>query len=101
MRYYPVSVVLSNPLLPVQYTADVHVLRTAGKMSHPLFRACQEVIAHMPDPGDDPLVIIESVGAPMRRAYITPPTFWQFARLERGGFHKKNGYCGFMIDAVH
>lgn len=62
--------------------------------------ACSEAAAHA-QPIETPLIIVHSVGAPMRRIYTGYPEFDDWLRLERGGFVATDDTFGFVIDALH
>lgn len=101
MKYWPLSVLTQSPLINSAYVPELCRVYDTGYMSHGVFNACGAV-ASQTKPVETPLVIIESVGAPMRRAYSSMPTFEAWARLERGGFvATEDGFFGFMIDALH
>lgn len=101
MRYWPTSVICNSPLLSGMYAPELHQVERTAHLSHGAFMACGRVAAQT-EPVETPLLIIESVGAPMRRMYATYPEFADWARLERGGFVSNDqGFFGFMIDALH
>lgn len=100
MRYYPLSVVAQSPLLPAVHAYEVAQVYNTACLSQGAMLACNYVISNTV-PCETPLVIVESVGAPMRRIYTEYPDFEDWIRLERGGFVVTDEFFGLMIDALH
>lgn len=100
MRYYPLSVIAQSPLTPPEFAWELSQVYRTAYLSPDAFRACSYV-ARDTAPLNTPLVIIESVNAPMRRAYTDFPDFEDWLRLERGGFVMTDDFFGLMIDALH
>lgn len=101
MKMWPLSVVKNSPLMPHAYAWEL-----SRFYSHPpsegAFNACLQVapqIQPVPAPG---LVVIESVSAPSRLAYVEYPTRAEFERLERAFVAEaSNGYRFVMVDSLH
>lgn len=84
MKYWPVSVIKSSPLMPA---ALVHEFRDFYNtpLSEAAFQACAHVAAGTQPQEHPNLYIIDSDGAPYRQIYLNHPSEDEFARLERGG----------------
>lgn len=101
MKIWPLSVLKESPLMPSAYAWELSRFYT-----HPptegAFHACIAVapqIQPVPAPG---LVVIESVSAPNRLAYVEYPTRAEFERLERAFVAEADdGYRFIMMDSLH
>lgn len=100
MRYWPLSVIAQSPMLPPVYGPELYRAYYDPRISQGALVACNQVAGHT-RPVETPLVIIHSVGAPMRRVYTEYPEFDDWLRLERGGFIATDDTFGFVIDALH
>jgi len=100
VRYFPLSTIAQSPLMSPVYAWEVANAYHTSQLSRGAMHACGYVIEHT-KPHETPLVIIESVGTPMRRVYIDYPETEAWLALERGGFVLTNEFFGFVVDALH
>lgn len=100
MRYWPLSVIAQNPSLHHAHTWELMRAYHTPVLSEGTMMACNHVAAHT-KPCNTPLVIIQSIGAPMRRMYTEPPLLDDWLRLERAGFTATDDHFVFVIDALH
>lgn len=100
MRYWPLSTIAASPLMPAWYVPELCRAYDHPGLSEGAMVACNQV-AGQTRPVETPLIIVHSVGAPLRRVYLEYPDFESWARLERGGFVATEDTFGFVIDALH
>lgn len=103
MRYWPMSVIATSPLVqhPGFAWELAQVYRTCY-LSEPAFRACGDVAAHTPHRNMPGLVILESVDASWRQAFTEYPSYEEWATLERAGVIENSlGVMYVIIDALH
>lgn len=93
--YWPTSAVTAK-LTPEQ---KAEIMRAHIGISWPTMRACCKAASKLT--ADMSLVVIDSEGVGMRRAYLQVPSFEQWIGLERSGFIRVWGEFGFMMDALH
>lgn len=102
MRYWPLSVIASSPMLHYSQRWELELMCAARE--HPLTQAtlytCSRVVEQTPA-GPPGLVLVHTVGAISRCAYLEPPSPADFARLERAGFICTNDTFGLVIDTLH
>jgi hypothetical protein len=73
-----------------------HGVRIPENTLHSCARAASQLASC-----NGPLVIIETVEAPMRRCYSDYPETGDWLKLERTGFIANGDYFGMIIDALH
>lgn len=100
MRYWPLSVIAQSPLVPSAFVAELRDF--CLKMpSQGAFYAAMAVAGHT-EPVEAPnLVVIQSIGAPNRRAYVDYPELDEWLNLERATVMENNGYAFVLMDALH
>lgn len=100
MRYWPMSVIASSPLLPAPHAAEVSRLPYRAP-SQAAYYACFDVAKHTEPTPTGGLAIIESVDAPGRQVYTEYPSWEEWSRLERTGVIEANGSFFIFVDAAH
>ena len=82
MRYWPLSVIATSPLLPEAYAHEVHQFNHRLP-SQGAYLACVDVARRTQAVEAPNLVVIESLGAPACRMFTDYPTDEEWLRLER------------------
>lgn len=104
MKYWPMSVVASSPLLPWHYQGELFAVqnRHYDVMSQAAVVACVDVINHTQPVEMPNLAVLESVGTNPRRVFKDYPTDDEWERLERTGIVLDPYNCAHVIlDALH
>jgi hypothetical protein len=78
MRYWPLSVLRTSPLLPGDCAAELDAFRVKRELSARASNACEYVLQRIPAVVSPDLVLTTSV-----LAYMKYPTKKQWERLER------------------
>lgn len=100
MKYWPLSTLINSPLMPGPYALELNYLYERP-LTQRSYNACIDVARHTPGL-DTGLVVIESVDAPMHRAYVERPSCDEWARLERAGVLRSVAGTMFLtMDALH
>ena len=100
MRYWPLSLIVTSPMMPARFVPELEQITQVG-LSRPAYHACFEV-AERTQPVEAPnLVIVSHVGTPDRRIYTEYPGLDQWLRLERCGIMERDGERFIMMDALH
>lgn len=100
MRYWPLSVIAASPML---HHSQAWELMCAERL-HPLTQSAMWAANHIAGqtPAAPPgLVLVHTVGAISRCAYLEPPSPADFAQLERAGFIATDDTFGLVIDTLH
>jgi hypothetical protein len=71
-----------------------------GPAADDLFRALWNVATNVP-PVTGSLEVVQHVGGPDRRLYLTYPRDDEWLALERGGLHTQCDTTFFLIDCLH
>lgn len=83
MRYWPMSVIRTSPLLPGDCAAELHFI-FAKLMSTRTLQACEHVANQTQSVNADGLVVMEGdPEVPYKLVYTQRPTQEQWERLER------------------
>lgn len=101
MRYWPLSTIAKSPLLhPIHQQELANFDRKMP--SHDTYYACCVVKDQCIPLATPHLVIIESVGSPLRQMYVDYPTLPEWLGLERVGVVEgDNGAVFVMMNALH
>ena len=101
MRYWPISALIHSPLMPLPYAIELDRIYSDRPPSSNAYCACIDVARQLPGL-ETGLVVIESVDAPMRRAYVERPPYDEWARLQRAGVLQTGAGTMFLtMDALH
>lgn len=87
MRYWPMSVIRTSPLLPGDCAAELGKLYSTLEMTPRAFSACGFVVERTKPMNQDGLVVMEGDETVMPKlVYMKRPTVEQWTRLERAAF---------------
>lgn len=100
MRYWPLSLLASSPLMPGLYALEIEQVCSRSP-SEAAFYSCFEVARHTEPTPTGGLAIIESEGAPARQVYTEYPSWDAWSRLERAAVIAANGHFFIIIDGLH
>jgi hypothetical protein len=101
MRYWPLSVLVTSPLLPEAYAHEVHQFNHRLP-SQGAYLACVDVARHTVPVEAPNLVVIETIGGQGRRMFTSYPTADEWLRLERTTMMENDdGFMFMLMEAVH
>lgn len=101
MKYWPMSVVRSSPLMPAYFQPELDAAPRTLFMSHLAATACGHVADNTPCREMPNLVIIETLGKPARQAFIDYPTDAEWQSIERFAVIQNTVQQFLIIDALH
>jgi len=102
IRYWPMSVICSSPLLPPMYIHELFNIVRRQQVSEGGFNAALEVASRTSHMDMPDLAIIESADRPITQVFKEYPTPEEFGRLERCGvFQAADGRYFVHIHARH
>lgn len=91
------------PTLAVMQRLDAaqrrELINARAGISWPTMQACHKVTEKLTPCTS--MVVIQSEGAGMRRAYLEHPSYEQWVELERGGFIEMWDDFGYVMDVLH
>lgn len=101
MRYWPISMIARSSLLPAAYAPEIARFNVAMP-SEGAFYACFDVARRTPAIDAPNTVVIETIGAPQRCAYVDFPDTDEWLKLERiNVMETKDGYLFVSVAALH
>jgi hypothetical protein len=102
MRYWPLSVIRTSPLLPGDCVAELDALYQNMSLSRRTFDACAFVANRTEAVAAGGLVVIENDDhSVLRLAYLKCPTPAEWERLERAHIIEAPGRLIFMLNPLH
>lgn len=102
MKMWPMSSLQRDPLMPPDFNAEFFYLYATMQLSLPCIQACSNVMINSPGVDAPNLVVIETVGAPARRAFVGHPTQAEWENLERAcGHFLEDGRTFILVDGLH
>lgn len=105
MRYWPLSVIRTSPLLPGDCAAELDSIYRAMAITERTFQACGFVVQRTEALTAAGLVVMEGdATTTLKLAYMSRPTQEQWERLERAcivpGPDSPNHFI-FLVDPLH
>lgn len=76
-----------------------HLINARAGIPWPTMIACHKAAEKIP--ACTSMVVIQSEGTGMRRAYLQHPSYEQWMALERGGFIEMWDDFGYVMDVLH
>jgi hypothetical protein len=100
MRYWSLSVIARNPMLPAPFLMELQRADVRTPSAGALY-AYLEICSVTPPVEAPSLRLVKTVGAPDRRVFIKHPTPEEWLRLERGAIMDHEGETFMFLDAMH
>lgn len=100
MRYWPVSLVFSSPILNGVYKLELSRMSAARPLSRGAWVAICQCVDAMPT-NISPLTLAPNEDGRTHFVYLGPPTMEDWLRLERKIFVLHNGDFGLSVDTLH
>lgn len=100
MKFWPVSAIAHSAGLPARHAQELanFYVRLPSEAA---YVACIHAVDRMEPVNAPNLVIIETIGAPLRWIYTRFPEFDEWMRLERANVVEHNNFRFILVNALH